>query len=105
MIYLQDNAPVHTARVSRDTIHAYDIATIDLPPYSPDLNLIKQVWSWMKNWIEARWGTARVGLEDIRYRVLAAWQALPSDHLQRLIESMPRRLQQVIDRNGGETTY
>lgn len=37
VLFLQDNAPVHTARVARDALTATGFAQIDHPPYSPDL--------------------------------------------------------------------
>lgn len=37
VLFLQDNAPVHTARVSRQALKDTGFSTIDHPPYSPDL--------------------------------------------------------------------
>lgn len=37
VLFLQDNAPVHTARVSRQTLKDTGFSEIDHPPYSPDL--------------------------------------------------------------------
>lgn len=37
VLFLQDNAPVHTARVARDALKATGFAEIDHPAYSPDL--------------------------------------------------------------------
>ncbi|GBP69330.1 Mariner Mos1 transposase [Eumeta japonica] len=37
VLFLQDNASVHTARVSRQALKDTDFSEIDHPPYSPDL--------------------------------------------------------------------
>lgn len=37
MFFLHDNAPIHTAEVTKQTIHATDFSLLPHPPYSPDL--------------------------------------------------------------------
>jgi transposase len=41
MVYLQDNAPIHTAHIIRDWFVEEGIEILKLPPFSPDLNLIE----------------------------------------------------------------
>lgn len=48
-IFMQDNAPVHTARLVRDALEQIDINVIDWPPYSPDLNPIENLWALTLN--------------------------------------------------------
>ncbi|GFW58214.1 transposable element Tcb1 transposase [Trichonephila clavipes] len=38
--------------------------------------------------------------EELWQRVKAAWSAVPQEHIQRLFESMPRRVAAVISNNG-----
>jgi len=38
MIFMQDNAPIHTAKVVKDWLQSNAIPILDWPPYSPDLN-------------------------------------------------------------------
>ena len=48
---MQDNAPIHTAKKVTDWFKERGILVLDWAPYSPDLNLIKHVWAWIKEWI------------------------------------------------------
>jgi transposase len=51
MLFVQDNASIHTAKVVKDWFKNSGIPILESPPYSPDLNLIKIVWAWLKEWI------------------------------------------------------
>ena len=44
----QDNAPVHTSSITQTFIDQNQIATVSWPPYSPDLNIIENIWWIMK---------------------------------------------------------
>ena len=43
--------------------------------------------------------------DDLWQRVEAAWAAVPQEHIQRLFDSMPRRVAAVISNNGGYSGY
>jgi transposase len=43
MIFIQDNAPIHTAQLIKDWFKDNAISVLEWPPYSPDLNLMKMV--------------------------------------------------------------
>ncbi|RFU28636.1 hypothetical protein B7463_g7705, partial [Scytalidium lignicola] len=42
-IFMQDNAPIHTAHIIRDWFEEMAITVEDWPPYSPDMNPIENV--------------------------------------------------------------
>jgi DDE superfamily endonuclease len=75
------------------------------PPFSPNLNPIEAVWNWMKDWIQARYDDGLVDSQDIRGAIQEAWDALPEQKLQDLIESMPARCRAVIQADGRHTQY
>ena len=66
-IVIMDNLGSHRSKTVREAIRNADAALAFLPPYSPDLNPIEQVFSKVKHWmrmaqertIEATW--RRVG--------------------------------------------
>ena len=43
-IFMQDNAPCHKAMVVMNFLNAENVTVMDLPPQSPDLNPIENVW-------------------------------------------------------------
>jgi transposase len=45
-LFQQDNAPIHTARVTMDFLREHRIRVVNFPPYSLDLNPIEHMW-WM----------------------------------------------------------
>ena len=72
------------------------------PGNSPDLNPIENCWNWMKDQLQEKKVTSVKNLIEIK----RLWcLATPQDYLRTLSESMPRRLQAVIDTGGEMTKY
>lgn len=101
---MQDSAPAHGSRDTYEDLEERGISVMHWPAYSPDLNPIETVWNWMKDWIQDNRGEIS-GYDAIREALNAAWNALPAEFLQGLIEEMPQRCQAVIDANGMHTKY
>jgi transposase len=70
----------------------------------PDLNPIENVWSWMKRQLKEAPCT---NLEELKREILKLWCQKMEDceYLRHLVESMPRRLEEVIQREGAMTKY
>jgi len=62
------------------------------PPNSPDLNLIEVVWSWMVKWIRDSDDGWPSTAEDLKAKVLEAWDAVPLESFRELIRSYRVRL-------------
>ena len=70
------------------------------PPNSPDLNLIEVVWSWMVRWIrDSDDGWPRLA-EDLKAKVLEAWDAIPLESFRELIRSYRIRLEAIHSVDG-----
>ena len=54
-----DNATFHKRQDIQDLIQEHNHTILWLPPYSPDLNPIEQVWSWMKG-LRQSWRLDRI---------------------------------------------
>ena len=67
-VVLMDGAGWHTEDVIRDFAN---VSIIKLPPYSPELNAIEQVWSWMRQRYLAN--QAFQNYEEIVDKVCNAW--------------------------------
>lgn len=51
MTFMQDSAPIHTARKVKKRLENHDIQTIDWSFYSPDLTVIEHIWVKLKKMI------------------------------------------------------
>jgi len=104
--FMQDNAPGHAAKYTREELEDRGIRVIDWPPYSPDLNPIEAVWNIMKDWIQEHYGDQdKLSYNTLRNAVREAWDAVTPEQLDELIGSMPARCQAVIDADGKQTGY
>lgn len=104
--FMQDNAPGHAAAATLAEMQERGIRSIVWPPYSPDLNPIETVWNIMKDYIESKWGPDYIFTYDqLREAVQEAWDMVTEQQLSDLIDTMPKRMQDVIDANGGYTKW
>lgn len=101
-VFQQDGAKPHTARVTRqwlaDSADVGEHMGPDIwPPQSPDLNCIEHLWSVLAERVALHRPTTRAGL----VRALRAeFPVVETAMCRRLVESMPKRLDEVVARNG-----
>jgi transposase len=112
MVFMQDNAPVHTAIVVKEWLQEMAIESINWPPYSPDLNPIEHAWMRLKETIyqldphiESYRGTKEEIRRYFKGLIEQAWIEISQDYFNNLIESMPRRVEAVIAAQGWYTKY
>jgi len=110
-IFMQDNAPIHTAYVTKDFLESHGIWTLEWPPYSPDLNPIEHLWWALKKLVHklhpelVTMGNSEADWEALRAALKEAWRKLPNSLIRKLIYSMPRRLAAVRKARGWQTKY
>ena len=104
--FMQDNAPGHAVKKTREEFAERGIPVILWPAFSPDLNLIKTVWNKMKDWIGIHYPGKFASYDNLRKQVNEAWEAVVTPELLKgLVETMRQRCQDVIDANGGPTKW
>jgi hypothetical protein len=61
----------------------------------------------MKEYMQKKWGEKKELPErqELKRQVQEAWESIEPAYLLALIESMPKRIQAVIDAEGGHTKY
>jgi transposase len=104
MIFQQDNASSHRARYTKAWFRSKNIDVLERPALSPDLNPIENVWSYLTDKVYKN-GKQFHSLEDLKSAISKAWDEMPDWYLARLVESMPARIQAVIDAEGKNIMY
>jgi transposase len=99
LIFMQDNAPCHKAKVVMDYLRKKRIKTLDWPPQSPDLNPIEHIWVIMKDILykEKDFPKNRDELID---RVFLIWKNLDKKLLQTLTKHAKKRFEDVVAYKG-----
>lgn len=97
-ILQQDGAPCHTSKAVKQWLKKGKVEFIeDWPGQSPDISPIENLWGIMK---------ARLRQEDtstipkLNVAIRKVWEEIPDSHYQNLVDSVPKRLQQVIKAKG-----
>jgi transposase len=105
-LLMQDGAPCHWSYETTEELEDLDVSKTDHPPISPDLNPQENLWNWLEDYVSKRTGFfGDIRREALTPYILEGRDALPESILENLVYSMPRRVQQLLERDGGATTY
>lgn len=102
--FQQDNARMHTSYHTRAWFESHpEVICLEWPVKSPDLNLIENVWAKMV------WGWPDGGFsnrDEIFYEAEERWNSLRgTEYMANLYESIPKRLDEVINNGGNWCRY
>ncbi|GBC13583.2 IS630 family transposase [Rhizophagus irregularis DAOM 181602=DAOM 197198] len=103
-IFQQDNAPIHTAKITKNWLKKNKIAIIDWPENSPDLNPIENIWKQLKDNIQARKTFPRT-VGELKVALSEEWENLDCSIFEEVVASMPQRINAVLEARGGPTHY
>ena len=101
--FQQDNAGCHTAHKVNKYFIEKGISKLEWPSNSPDLNIIENVWKMIKLRLNRKSIKSKNALI---YEAQKIWNDLiTTDLIEKLAESMPNRINSVLESNGGATKY
>jgi hypothetical protein len=103
-LVVEDNAPIHNGRIATQKREQLHLARLPHPPSSPDLNPIEHLWAWVK-WVVAKRIPRANTQEQLWVHVQEAWDEIPMEAVQALIDSMERRRLAVLKARGYYTRY
>jgi transposase len=103
-VFQHDNAPCHKSRETTAFLTENAIDMLDSwPPYSPDLNIIENLWAFMKRKLKSENIGSKV---QLRQRALEVWNSEETKALcARLADSMSTRIAECMANKGGYTKY
>jgi transposase len=104
VIFQQDNASSHKARVCLNWFEEHEIELLEWPAMSPDLNPIENLWAELKRRL-GEYEYPPGGVLELWERVQDVWDGFGEDYCQKLIESMPQRMAMVLERKGKAIPY
>lgn len=100
--YYQDNDPKHKAAIVQSWL-IYNCPHLMNPPaQSPDLNVIENLWSILENNIRKYHISNK---NDLKEALTREWAKISPETTQKLVESMPKRLNGVINNKGYHSKY
>jgi len=90
-----DNCPIHTSASTRQWLPDHDLNVPDWPAKSPDLNPIENAWGYLAHHVYKD-GKQYYALNDLREAIIREWNGMSQEFIKRLIDSMPKRVGQVV---------
>lgn len=100
-IFQQDNASIHASRDTRSFFQEMKIDVLNWPALSPDLNPIENVWGIMCR-IVYDGGRQYNTVAELKNAVRRAWDSISDDQLIKLVRSMPKRCNDVLENHGNK---
>ena len=93
-ISIQDGAPCHRSKVAKNFLDSNNIELLEWPGNSPDLNLIENLCTNMKNEVSEK---QPVSDAELVKAIKEVWvNEISKEYCQSLIESILRRIKAVI---------
>ncbi len=103
-VFMQDNASCHTSQVARAYFRQNAVTLLEWPPQSPDLNPIENIWAMLKSKMKKIPGFPRSRAELIA-RAQTCWAQLEAEKVDNTLNSMPKRMQLVLEARGASIKY
>jgi len=102
--FQQDNAAIHTSRVTKNWFQEKNIQVMDWPAKSPDLNPIENLWGILSRMVYHN-GRQFLDRESLKTSIKHCWDEISTETLQNLIGSMQTRCTEVLQSKGCSCKY
>lgn len=107
-LFVMDNDPSQSSSLARKAIRKSRAHLLRIPPRSPDINPIENVFHSVKTSLETdaiSQNIERESFEDFRARVISKFMAFDSEKIDSTIASLPKRLALILSSKGSRTKY
>ena len=105
-IFQHDNCPIHVSKETRNFFVEAEIKVLDFPPYSPDLNIIENMWSLLSGLVYKDGLPKNLReLKDKIHRSINLINATKRQYIINLYKSMSERICKVLEMHGKTLKY
>ncbi|CAB5393933.1 unnamed protein product [Rhizophagus irregularis] len=105
VVFQHDNDPKHKARITTDWLETNNINVLDWLAQSPDLNPIENLWSELERRLRKDGSIIITNKTSLWEKIQTSWNNIETEVCTKLIETMPRRIEDVIKQKGGYTKW
>lgn len=102
-LFQQDNDPKHTSSSTVKFLERTGVDVMSWPSQSPDLNPIEHLWFIVDR--KVRENHKPMNMNELWENIQEEWSKIPLTTCQKLVDSMPKRCQEVIRAKGHSTKY
>lgn len=106
IIFQQDNCPIHISQFSRNFFQKSNLELLNWPPYSPDLNIIENIWAMISDDVYKS-GIIK-NLKELESKIKISIQRFNETRgkdVETLYKSIPSRLCSIIEGHGQRLKY
>jgi transposase len=111
-VLLQDNASIHTAKSTKKWLRTRGVPLHLIPPHSPDCNGIEHCWPEMKTYLTKHYkhvfttGDGHDAYEEFKRCIIDSWwNGVKDSTIGAIYDSMPRRMEAIVNEGGWHTKY
>lgn len=101
-IFQQDGAPCHTSKTTMKFFKDNKIVLLDWAAQSPDMNPIEHIWAYIKILLK---DYSPKNKDELKKKITDIWNNLSIEHVQKLINSMPKRSYELFKSKGCHTKF
>ena len=107
-LFIQDGDPSQNSKAARDALAEVNAELLPIPPRSPDLNPIENVFKLVGDNLRKdaiKYKISKETLPEFQARVIATIRSIPIRTINKIIESMDNRLSIILRTRGHKTRY
>jgi len=107
-LFVMDNDPSQTSYKALSEISKIEGVMHKIPPRSPDLNPIENIFHLVKKDLDKEALECEITSENFQQfkdRVMSAFNNIPVNVIDKTIESMPKRINNIVQNQGNRSKY
>jgi len=107
-LFVQDGDPSQNSAKAKTAMGRVNAQLLAIPPRSPDLNPIENLFKLVRDRLRRDALEIKISHEkyhEFSYRVIQTFKSVPSAVIDKVIASMPKRIDDIITRKGHRLKY